>query len=118
MRRGEFGEYRQSAEVELFLYKSIERMAVRKNAKPSKVDGRHGYPSRVLTSYERRGHRASRRALSMRSEHSNKNPPRLPRCPSCAQIMRYVRTTSRFEELPDLYIFECRGCGVTHIEAA
>jgi hypothetical protein len=54
----------------------------------------------------------------MRSEHSNKSPPRLLRCPSCAQIMRYVRTTSRFEELPDLYVFECRGCGVTHIEAA
>ena len=32
------------------LYKSIERVAVRKNAKPSKVDGRHRYPSPVLTS--------------------------------------------------------------------
>ena len=54
----------------------------------------------------------------MRNEHSNQNTTRPPRCPSCAQIMRLVRTTSRFEELPDLYIFECRGCGVTHIEAA
>ena len=54
----------------------------------------------------------------MRYEQSNQNTPRLPRCPSCARIMRFVRATSRSEGLPDLYIFECRGCGVSHIEAA
>jgi uncharacterized protein CbrC (UPF0167 family) len=26
--------------------------------------------------------------------------------------------TSRFGGLPDLYTFECRACGVSHIEAA
>ena len=26
--------------------------------------------------------------------------PRLPRCPSCARIMRFVRATSRFEGYP------------------
>ena len=54
----------------------------------------------------------------MRYEHSNKNTPRRPLCPSCAQIMRLVRITSRFEELPDLYTFECRACRLSHIEAA
>ena len=32
--------------------------------------------------------------------------------------MRLARITSRFEGLPDLYTFECSGCGVSHIEAA
>ena len=54
----------------------------------------------------------------MRREHSNKNTPRRPLCPSCAQIMQLVRATSRFEELPDLYMFECRACGLSHIETA
>jgi hypothetical protein len=31
--------------------------------------------------------------------------------------MRLARKTSRFNDLPDLYTFECRGCGVSHIEA-
>jgi hypothetical protein len=43
--------------------------------------------------------------------------PKPPHCPSCAQIMRLARTTSRFDDLPDLYTFECRACGVSHIEA-
>jgi hypothetical protein len=43
--------------------------------------------------------------------------PKPPLCPSCAQIMRLARTTSRFDDLPDLYTFECRACGVAHIEA-
>ena len=43
--------------------------------------------------------------------------PKPPHCPSCAQIMRLARTTSRFDDLPDLYTFECRACGVAHIEA-
>ena len=54
----------------------------------------------------------------MRNEHAVKYAPTLPLCPSCAQIMRLARTTSRFRDLPDLYIFECRACGVSHIEAA
>jgi RNase P subunit RPR2 len=44
--------------------------------------------------------------------------PKRMLCPNCAQIMRLVRITSRFEDLPDLYTFECRTCGVSHIEAA
>jgi hypothetical protein len=54
----------------------------------------------------------------MRYERSNEHAPRTPLCPSCAQVMRLVRVTSRFEKLPDLYIFECRACGLTHIDAA
>jgi RNase P subunit RPR2 len=54
----------------------------------------------------------------MRYEHSNKDTLRRPLCPSCAQLMRLVRVTSRFEKLPDLYVFECRACDLTHIEAA
>ena len=51
-------------------------------------------------------------------EHSNQRPPRPPFCASCARAMRLARTTSRFGDLPDLYIFECRACGVSHVEAA
>ena len=43
--------------------------------------------------------------------------PTPPHCPSCAQIMLLARVTSRFDDLPDLYTFECRACGVSHIEA-
>jgi len=32
--------------------------------------------------------------------------------------MRLARVTSRFGDLTDLYTFECRACGVSHIEAA
>jgi hypothetical protein len=53
----------------------------------------------------------------MRNEHSGKYTPRPPRCPSCAQIMQLARITSRFGNLSDLYIFECRACGVSHIDA-
>ena len=53
----------------------------------------------------------------MRHEHSNKNAPRRPLCPSCAQTMQLVRITSRLEGLPDLYTFECRACGLSHIDA-
>ena len=62
-------------------------------------------------------HCGLRTALSMRNEHSVKFMPRPPLCPSCAQIMRLARTVSRFGDLPELYIFECRACGVSHIEA-
>jgi len=43
--------------------------------------------------------------------------PKPPHCPSCAQIMRLARVTERFGDLPDLYTFECRACGVAHFEA-
>jgi len=42
---------------------------------------------------------------AMRNEHSGKNTPRPPVCPSCAQIMRLARTTLRFGSLADLFIF-------------
>src|SRR6516164_1831916 len=54
----------------------------------------------------------------MRNEYPAKWALRPPLCPSCAQIMKRVRITSRFGDLPDLYTFECRACGVSHIEAA
>jgi hypothetical protein len=50
--------------------------------------------------------------------HYQSSAPKPPPCPSCAQIMRLARITSRFDDLPDLYTFECRACGVSHIEAA
>jgi len=62
-------------------------------------------------------HCGSRTFSAMRNEHSGKYTPRPPHCPSCAQLMRLARTTSRFGNLPDLYIFECRACGVSHIDA-
>jgi hypothetical protein len=54
----------------------------------------------------------------MRYERSSKCAPKQPHCPSCAQIMRLARITSRFDDLPELYTFECRACGVSRIEAA
>jgi len=54
----------------------------------------------------------------MRYERTTKDAPTPPLCPSCAQIMRLARITCRFGDLPELYIFECRPCGVSHIEAA
>jgi hypothetical protein len=53
----------------------------------------------------------------MRYEHSSKDAPRSPHCPSCARIMRFARA-SRFGDLYIQYVFECRACGVSHIEAA
>jgi hypothetical protein len=50
-------------------------------------------------------------------EHSGEYMPRPPLCPSCAQTMRLARITSRFGDLPDVYTFECRACGVWHVEA-
>jgi hypothetical protein len=54
----------------------------------------------------------------MRYERCHEHAPKTPLCPSCAQIMRLARITSRFDGLPNLYTFECRACGVSHIEAA
>jgi ribosomal protein L37AE/L43A len=55
---------------------------------------------------------------SMRNEHSNDYTPESPLCPSCGQTMRLARIKARFGDLPDLYIFECRACGVSQIPAA
>jgi len=53
------------------------------------------------------------RFSAMSNEH-----PRPPPCPSCSEIMRLARTTSRLSDLPDLhYTFECRPCGVLYTEA-
>ena len=30
----------------------------------------------------------------------------------------HATRSSRFDDLPDLYVFECRACGVWHIEEA
>ena len=54
----------------------------------------------------------------MSHELSDRCAPASPHCPACAQIMRLARITSRFGDLPDLYSFECRACGVSHIEPA
>ena len=61
--------------------------------------------------------RFKNRVSAMRND-PGKYAPRPPHCPACAQVMRLARLTSRFGDLPDLYTFECRACGVTHIEAA
>jgi hypothetical protein len=50
----------------------------------------------------------------MNAERVNNFAP--ARCPRCAQPMRLVRRTLRFNGLPDLYAFECKKCGVSHIE--
>jgi hypothetical protein len=56
--------------------------------------------------------------MSMRHQNSNQFVSKAPLCPGCAQIMGWTRITWRFEDLPELYVFECRSCGVSHIEAA
>lgn len=38
--------------------------------------------------------------------------PKLPRCPSCAQVMPLTRTTQRYGSLPVLHTFTCRSCDV------
>jgi hypothetical protein len=53
----------------------------------------------------------------MRNEHFGNYTPRPPRCPSCSRIMRFVRA-ARFDDLNIQYVFECRACGVSHIDAA
>jgi hypothetical protein len=40
--------------------------------------------------------------------------PKPPRCPSCAQPMRLLRKTRRFNGLPDVCIFECLACEISH----
>jgi hypothetical protein len=54
--------------------------------------------------------------LFMRNDKTSRSRPAPPHCPSCAQVMRLARKTRRFNGLPDLYIFECRTCQMSHTE--
>jgi hypothetical protein len=49
-------------------------------------------------------------------EQANNSAPKPPRCFGCGRPMQAVRRTPRFGGLPDPYTFECRACGVWHIE--
>ncbi len=49
-------------------------------------------------------------------ERANKPATKPPRCPSCAQPMRLIRKTVRFNGLPDLCTFECGTCNVSLAE--
>ena len=40
-----------------------------------------------------------------------------PLCPSCGAAMRFVRSTAKIGELPELQAFECRACRVLITEA-
>ena len=50
------------------------------------------------------------------ANNSAPKSPRPPLCFGCARPMNLVRRTLRFGRLPDLCTFECRACGVYHIE--
>jgi hypothetical protein len=50
----------------------------------------------------------------MEGEH--KSPT--PLCPSCGRLMRHARTVPGIGALPELYTFDCRGCGLVLTEAA
>jgi hypothetical protein len=54
--------------------------------------------------------------LFMRNEKASRSRPAPPHCSRCAQAMRLARKTRRFNGLPDLYIFECQTCEVSHTE--
>jgi hypothetical protein len=54
----------------------------------------------------------------MQDKCANYSAPRSPRCFGCARPMQLVRRTPRFGALRDVYTFECRACGVWHIEEA
>src|SRR5271163_4815996 len=54
--------------------------------------------------------------LLMRNDTASRPRSAPPHCPSCAQPMRLARKTRRFNGLPDLYIFECRTCEMSHTE--
>jgi hypothetical protein len=65
-----------------------------------------------------RGHHGSKDRCPCPTNSLNKCAPASPHCPACGQVMRLARITSRFGDLPDVYTFECRACGVSHIEPA
>jgi hypothetical protein len=50
------------------------------------------------------------------ANNSAPKSPRPPLCFGCARPMHLVQRTLRFGRLPDLCTFECRACGVCHIE--
>ena len=50
------------------------------------------------------------------SNKSAPKPSRPPLCFGCARPMQLVRRTSRFGGLPEVFTFDCRACGVSHIE--
>jgi hypothetical protein len=52
----------------------------------------------------------------MRTDKTSRASPAPPHCPRCAQVMRLARKTRRFNGLPDLYVFECRTCEISHTE--
>jgi len=54
--------------------------------------------------------------VSMHYERSNKRAPTPPLCSRCAQSMELARITQRFDKLSELHTFECRPCGMLHIE--
>jgi hypothetical protein len=58
------------------------------------------------------------RLLVARPDSTVAAAPTPPRCYGCARPMRLVRRTPRFEGLPGLCTFECRACGVWHIDEA
>src|SRR5262249_50435835 len=55
---------------------------------------------------------------SMLNDPGDKTAPKPPSCPKCAQPMRLIRRTPRFDGLPDLFTFECPICGMSHTEAS
>ena len=54
----------------------------------------------------------------MYDERANKSAPKPPRCVACARPMQLVRRTPRFGGLPDLFTFQCEGCGEQHMRKA
>jgi hypothetical protein len=50
----------------------------------------------------------------MLNEKTKGSKPATPHCPNCAQIMRLGRKTRRFNGLPDLYVFKCQKCDMSH----
>ena len=50
----------------------------------------------------------------MLNEKTKGSKPAPPHCPNCAQTMRLSRKTRRFNGLPDLYIFKCQKCDMSH----
>jgi len=50
----------------------------------------------------------------MLNEKTKGSKPATPHCPNCAQIMRLGRKTRRFNGLPDLYVYKCQKCDMSH----
>jgi hypothetical protein len=73
------------------------------------------YPPTRVTDFAQ-ARRLLMQSSAMRDKKTSRSNPVPPHCPSCAQGMRLARKTRRFNGLPDLYIFECRVCDVSHTE--